>query len=93
LLDQFVGALVVRPGTLLGPHLHHTLVAAGDIDHPSAFANEQREGLFHIDILARGTGQHCLQRVPVVRRGDNDRPHIAVFEKTAKVGVPFRGPA
>ena len=85
--DQFPRPLIVRPGALLRSDLHDALVSLGHVDHPAAFADEQRQRFLDVHVLAGGAGQHGLQGVPVVRRRDHDRLDILVVEQAAKVAV------
>ena len=85
--DQLAGPLVVRPRALLRADLHDALVPSGHVDHPPPLADEQRQRLLDVDVLARGAGQHRHQGVPVVGRRDDDRVHVAVVEQLAEVAV------
>jgi hypothetical protein len=50
----------------------------------STFADGQAERLLDVDVLAGAAGIDELQRVPVVRRGDDDSIHVLLFEELAK---------
>ncbi len=78
---------IVWSGALLGSNLHHALVPAGRLEHPAALADEERQRLLHIDVLARGAGQHHLQCVPVVRGGDHDGLDVLVLEHPSEIAI------
>jgi hypothetical protein len=75
----------VRSGSLLRANLHDVPVPASDIDHPSTLAHEQGERLLDVHVLSGGARQHRLQRVPVVRGGNNDRLNRLVVEQPAEI--------
>jgi hypothetical protein len=87
LLDQAARGLIVGSAALLGADLHDALVAPGGVDHPAAFADEQRHRLLDKDVLARGARHDGHQRVPVVGAGDADGIDVFVVEQAAEVGI------
>ena len=92
--QQFHHFLEVRAAAPLRAHLHHALVAPRGGGHPAALLDEQRHGLFDVDVLARGAGHDGLQGVPVIRRGDDDGVDAHVVQHLPEVGVAFgRGAA
>ncbi len=76
---------VVRSAALLRPHLDDAIVLARDVHHHAALADRQRQGLLDVDVLARLAGHHRRQRVPVVRRADDDRVDVGSVEHAAEV--------
>src|SRR5439155_11654207 len=91
--DQLARPLIVRAGPLLRADLHHAFVAPRDLDHPTTFAHEQRQRLLHIYVLTRGAGHHRHQRMPVIRRGDNDGIDIFVFKQFPGITILWVGTA
>jgi len=64
-----------------------TIVFARRLYHPLTFVDEQRHGLFAIDVLARGASHDGEQGVPMVRRGNDDSLDIFVLVHLSEVGV------
>ena len=91
--DQLASFLVVRPGALLGADLNDPVVPPGDVDHPPPLARKERERLLDIHVLARRTGHHGHQGVPVVGRRDDHRVNVVVVEQGPEVGVSAGGAA
>ena len=73
---QFLGLLIVRRTALLCSHLHDALVFRRYLLHPFTFADEKMCRLFDIHILTRRASHHRLQRMPMVRCGDDHCVHV-----------------
>ena len=69
------------------------LVLAGDLHQDLALARVVAARLLHVDVLARLGRQDRHRGVPVVRRRDQQRVHVLVFQHAAEVGLLLRGPA
>ena len=65
--------------------LEDARVAADGVHHVAPFTNGERHRLFAIDVLACLRGVDCLQRVPVVRRGDDHRVNVWPGQQLAVV--------
>src|SRR5262249_50631036 len=89
-LDQLARPLIVRPGALLRADLNNALVSPGRVNHPAAFADEKRQGLFDVNILTGLAGEHGLQSVPVVGRRDDHRVNVFAIKQGAEIGVAAR---
>ena len=57
------------------------------VDHPAAFADEERQRLLDVHVLARRAGHHGHERVPVVGRRDDHGVNVFVVEQLAEVAV------
>ncbi len=68
-------------GTLLAAALDDAIGCARRLHQRLAFLDEQRERFLAINILARQTGFDGRQRMPVVRRGDQDRVNGLVLQQ------------
>ena len=89
--DQLARSLVMRPRALLGPDLNDPVVPPGDVDHPAPLARKQRERFLDIHVLARRTGQHRHERMPVVGRRDHHSVNVVVVEEGPEIGVAAGG--
>ena len=65
--------------------LHQSLLLLRGFHKQPAFANVVGDGLFDIDVFAGVHGQDRGGRVPVVRRGDDDRIDRFVIENFPQV--------
>src|SRR5215470_18199405 len=74
-------------GALLRAGLDHAVVFARHLNHLAPFVYGARDGLLYVNVLARLTGHHGLQRVPVVWRGDDHRVNVFAVEHSTKVPV------
>jgi hypothetical protein len=74
----------------LGSHLHHPLVLARRRQHRPPLAHARGQRLLDIHVLARLTRHHRRQRVPVIRRRDNDGVDILPIQRRAKVAGGVR---
>ena len=54
-------------------------------DHGAPFVNGLGQRLFDIDILPRLAGQDGRQRMPVIRRGDDDGVEVFAFEDATEI--------
>ena len=86
-LDDLLGHLMARIVVALRAHHHHPFVLVHRLEHPLAFVDEDRERLFHIDILAGRAGHDGKQRVPVVGCGYHHAIDVFVFVHLAKIAV------
>ena len=89
--NEFARAGVVGGRALLGADLDDAVVAASGVEHPAALFDEEREGLFDVNVFARAAGHHGHKGVPVVRRRDNEGVDVFVFEKLPEVVVTGGG--
>ncbi|OQC03267.1 MAG: hypothetical protein BWX80_02871 [Candidatus Hydrogenedentes bacterium ADurb.Bin101] len=67
--------------------LHHPVVTTGGFDHAPAFHHLQGKGLLDIHILAGITGMNRLQRVPMVRRGNDHRIDVVTIQHLPVIPV------
>src|SRR5262245_47156755 len=74
--NELDGLAAVIRRTPLQADLHYALMPLGRLDHPAALCDRERKRLLDIDVLASLTGVNHLQRVPVVRRGDDHCVHV-----------------
>src|SRR5215813_10760511 len=74
-------------GALLRADLDNAVVFARRLNHLATFVYGARDGLLHVYVLARLTGHHGLQRVPVVGRGDDHRVNVFAVEHSTKIPV------
>src|SRR5262245_62551539 len=78
--DQLDALFILLARTLLRAALHDAFVMLRGLDHPAAFADEERHRLFDVNVLARGASQNRQQRMPVVgSRNDNGVNVFAVI--------------
>jgi len=73
----------------LRPDNNNAVVLAGGLDHPLPFVDEDGHRLFDINIFARRAGKDAQERMPVVRRGDNDSRDILVLVHLPEIVVPL----
>ncbi len=68
---------------------------ARGVEHPLALAEDMRQGLLDVDVLAGGARHDGHQRVPVVGRRDDDGVDVRPVEHPAEVveGAPAALPA
>ena len=78
--NQLASLLVVRPRALLGAGLDDPAMATGDVDHPSSFAEKERERFLDVHVLAARTRHHGHQGMPVIGGRDDHRVDVAVIE-------------
>src|SRR5262245_15951359 len=74
-------------GALLRADLDHAFVFARRLNHLAPFVYGARDGLLDVNVLARLTGHHGLQRMPVVGRGDDHRVNVFAVEHSTKIPV------
>ncbi len=65
--EQLLRLLITRPAALLHPDLHDAIVFARRVHHPAPLLDEQRHGLFDVDVFTSGAGEDREQGVPMVR--------------------------
>ena len=73
--------------------LDDAVVPPRRLDDPPALAHGHRQRLLDIDVLPRGAGHRRLDRVPVVRRGDDHGVDVLAVEQAAEVLDPLDRPA
>jgi hypothetical protein len=64
-----------------------SVVFARRLNHLAPFVHGARDGLLDVNVFARLTGRHGLQRVPVVGRSDDHRVNVPAVEDSAKIPV------
>ena len=64
-------------------------ILARGFDRLAPFPDVVRNGLFHVNILARLHRPDRGQRMPVIGRGDGDGVHVLVLQQPANVRVAF----
>ena len=69
-------------GSVLKSGLDNPLVIMGRRFHLLAFPHVMANGFFDVDILPGLAGPDCLQGMPVVGCGNDDRIDIASFQET-----------
>ena len=76
-------------GSILMADLHGMLAAVFLVGgaHALGVIHGERHGLFLIDMLAGGDGGGEVLAVQVLRRGDQDRVDVLVFEQAAIIEV------
>src|SRR5262245_48024072 len=74
-------------GALLRADLDHAVVFARRLNHLEPFVYGARDWLLDVNVLVRLTGQHGLQRMPVVGRGDDHRVNVFAVEHSTKILV------
>src|SRR5262245_5796616 len=74
-------------GALLRADLDHAFVLARRLNHLAPFVYGAGDGLLDVNVLARLTGHHGLQRMPVVGRGDDHRVNVLAVEHSTKIPV------
>ena len=74
----------------MGAGLHHPLMLAGGLDHPSTFENIVGNRFLDVNILAGLDGPNGTQGMPMIRGGDAHGIDRFVFEKLANVFDPDR---
>ena len=65
----------------------------GDLHQDLALARAVAARLLHVDVLARLGREDRHRGVPVVRRRDQQRVHVLVFQHAAEIGLLLRCPA
>ena len=79
-MKEFLNLCLHRVGPLLGPNRTDTVVFFSSRNGLLTFPLVMREGLLHINMLARLHGPYGGQTVPMVARRDNDRIDGFVIE-------------
>ncbi len=74
-----------RTAAVHGPDLDDAVVVRGGLDHPPPFPHRVRRRLLDVDVLARLQRPDGRQRVPVVRRGDDDGVDVLVVHHAAQI--------
>ena len=74
----------------LRPVLNDAVVFAGGLDALASLENIVATRLLHVNIFARLAGPDCLERMPVVRRGDRDGINFFTLKKFAEVAKLLR---
>src|SRR5262249_36468943 len=90
--DKLGSAQDVRSAAALRPGLDDALVLARRLDHAPALDDVVRDRLLDVDVLAGLAGPDRRQRVPVVRRRDDERVNVLLFEDLADVLLGLRRP-
>jgi len=80
----------MRPGALLLADLHDAAVTPCGLEHHSAFRYGIGERLLDIHVLARLAGHDQGQAMPVVRRTDDHRVDVPVFDQIAEIRIDLR---
>ncbi len=84
---EFAGLAKFTGRTLHAARLEHPVVAAHGVHHRARLGDRQRQRLLAIDVLLRvGRGDH-VQRVPVIRRGDDHGVNVLAREQIAEILV------
>src|SRR5262249_49080679 len=83
--DQFDALFILLARTLLRAALHNAVVMLRGLDHPTAFASEERHRLFDVNVFARGASQDGQQRVPVVGSRNDHGVNILAVVHPAKI--------
>ena len=81
-LGGFDHVLATAP---LRTHLHDAVVLLRGGHHRATLGNRLGQGLFDIDILARLAGHHGGDRMPVIRRGDEDDINVLPIQHAAEI--------
>ena len=82
--------LKVRTTALLQAGLHDSAMLASGVNEPLTFFDRVRDRLLQIDIFARLAGHHTHDRVPMIRRRDDDRVDASIIQHATKVRLPTR---
>ena len=88
--DHLHDLLVMFAGALLRAARHHAIVLGGGLHHLAALVNRVRDGLLHVNVLARLARHDHGDAVPVFRRGHDDGVNILAVQDTAKIAVTHR---
>src|SRR5262245_24633802 len=87
--DHLDALFVLLARTLLRADLHDAAVMPGGLDHPAAFADEERHRLFDVNVLAGGAGHDGQQRMPVVGSRNDHGVNILAVVHPAKILEAF----
>ena len=82
---NLIASMHRRAAAIHRADLHQLLVARRRLDHLAAFPHRVRRGLFDEDVLAGLQAPDRRERVPVVRRRDDDGIDVLVVEGASKV--------
>ena len=74
-----------RPAAIHRADLHDLVVPRRRLDHLAAFPHRVRRGLLDVDVLAGLERPDGGERVPVVRRGDDDGVDVLVVEHAPQI--------
>ena len=73
----------------LRTHLHDAIMFLRRRQHRAPLIDRFRQRLFHVDVFAGLARQDCRQRVPMIRRRDQDYVHIFAVQHAAKIFYDF----
>ena len=85
--DQFCGIPELRRRALLAANLKNAPGCVDRVAQLPSLGDGQRGGLLQVHVLAGAHGGYCDQRVPVIRRADDDGVDVAIGEQLAVVAV------
>ena len=90
LLDEFDGFAHDRPAAVHRADLDDLVVASRGLDHPAPLGDRVRGRLLDVHVLARLERPDGGERVPVIRRGDDDAVDVLVIEHAAEILLESR---
>ena len=84
---QFAGGAKFAHGTLHAADLENSIVGAHGLHHRPAFQHGMRHGFLAVNILAGPGRRNGHERVPMIRRGDDDGINILPRQQIAEILV------
>ena len=84
---QFAGRAKFAHGPLHAANLENSIIGAGGLHHRPAFQHGMRHGFLAINILARPGRRDGHERMPMIRRGNDDGINILPRQQIAEILV------